>query len=79
MTCQAPLITEAITKYQKFCAKAQIRHGIDHATTSKTAVVRRRPSLSVMTPLSRPKTTCDSIDRVANRPICWSCTPSASM
>ncbi len=68
VTCQAPLTTDAARNHQKFCANAQIRHGIAHATTSKTAVVRRRPSLSVITPLSRPNTTWDSIEMRGQQP-----------
>ena len=70
VTCHTPLTTEATRNHQKSCAKAQIRHGIAQATTSKIAVVSRRPSLSVITPLSSPNTTWDNIEIVANRPIC---------
>ena len=41
----------AARKYQKFCAMADISAGMLHARMSKISVVRRRPSLSVITPL----------------------------
>ena len=68
-TCQAPLMTAATRNHQKFCANAHTRHGMTNAMKSDTAVVRRRPNLSVIAPDSRPATICDSIEMVANRPI----------
>jgi hypothetical protein len=73
------LTSDATRNHQKFWANAQTRDGITQARMSKTAVVVRRPSLSVITPLSRPNTTCDSIEMLASRPISVSCTPRASM
>jgi len=53
---QTLLIRPAARKYQKFCATAEISAGIVQARMSKMKVVRRRPSLSVTTPLSSANT-----------------------
>ena len=60
-TFMAPLSRAATKKNQKFSARSHIRQGILQAIKSKIAVVFRRPSLSVMGPLKKAKTTWESM------------------
>ena len=50
------LISPAARNQTMFCADAQIRQGIVHASRSNIYVARFRPNLSVMIPLRSAKT-----------------------
>jgi hypothetical protein len=51
VTRQIAFMMPATTNHQKFCESAQMIAGTLHARRSKSSVVSRRPSLSVIAPL----------------------------
>ena len=69
----------AARKYQKFCARADISAGKRPARMSKIRVVRRRPSLSVITPLRNARMIWKPQLMLRIRPICVSVKPKASI